>query len=66
MCECLSYDDGSMYLCEVCAGIVRECPHCGPPIMGTKGLTLDEIKARIEAGPIRFTLADEPGEEDKP
>jgi len=34
MCECLSYDDGSMHLCGCCAGIVQECPSCGPAVYG--------------------------------
>lgn len=24
MCECLEYDDGSMYLCECCTGIWKD------------------------------------------
>lgn len=29
MCECLEYDDGSMYLCECCAGMWREYEQAG-------------------------------------
>jgi hypothetical protein len=35
MCECLIYADGDAYLCVPCADMVRECPNCGPAVLGT-------------------------------
>lgn len=46
MCECLQYEDGSMYLCEVCGPMFQE-----------KMEELEQLKATIEQQRINREVA---------